>query len=727
MNLSNTRSCPRTSLILRVIEAVTLLAGAVCPTIAAEGRLRRFDPPANAVVVEVGTDIQSVVDKHPPGTAFLIKAGIHRNQMILPKDGMSFYGAMSKDGRLLTTLSGADAFTSFKRSGPLWVIADAKLKGRRKVYEKRRNNPQLKWEGIHYRDDLYIDNLPLRHVGGAGLVLSWTWPGVDRKQPLGSLKDASVEAMIDPKVSQERKQNFFGLFTDEQGSRAGIVSEFFDFTTELSTIPDMAGRSPDIKRIDKDLNFPPNGYVWFGKDLDDRFVDTFASRHTGFLKIAKKGEYTFYLQSDDGSKLWIDGKLVIDNDGLKRFVEPEPLPDGCLRGQGHYAMTEKSHAMQLDVGFHAIRLEFFKNRATDRLTEEERTWYYDYGNGQVYFTDNPEGKTVEVSKTLYAFLGNAKGIKDEFPGKDSTYSSKSVIIRNLKTEKYTDHSIYPGPDWIVEGNEVCYNHSGGIYVLQNHKTGCVIRNNYIHHNGGGGIGIGSTDSVIIESNHISFNNFLHHEVAWSPAGIRNCFGDNCIIRGNVIHDNLAKGIWLDMGCKNTLIEGNTIFRNTCSGITVEISPYNTVRNNTVGDNSRVRIYDKSEIYVQSCGHNKLYGNVVQVSSDGKYGINVDLGDRRQTWDPDLNESYCHENVVTDNVITYLGEPGFSGVTAYFTGWDTNHFDKNTYHFLPGWVRERFRWQKAMSFEDFQKNGQERNGKVVHTVSPIEWTCDVGCK
>ena len=41
-----------------------------------------------------------------------------------------------------------------------------------------------------------------------------------------------------------------------------------------------------------------------------------AMKFDGFLKIARDGEYRFRLTSDDGSKLWIDGKPVVANDGI---------------------------------------------------------------------------------------------------------------------------------------------------------------------------------------------------------------------------------------------------------------------------------------------------------------------------------------------------------------------------------------------------------------------------
>jgi len=44
--------------------------------------------------------------------------------------------------------------------------------------------------------------------------------------------------------------------------------------------------------------------------------DKFAVRFTGEIAIEKNGTYTFYLASDDGSRLLIDGAEVIDNDGI---------------------------------------------------------------------------------------------------------------------------------------------------------------------------------------------------------------------------------------------------------------------------------------------------------------------------------------------------------------------------------------------------------------------------
>ena len=67
----------------------------------------------------------------------------------------------------------------------------------------------------------------------------------------------------------------------------------------------------------------------------------YALRYDGFLNIVKPGEYTFYLHSDDGSRLYLDGGLLIDHGGI------------------HGGET-KEGKIYLDTGLHPIRVTFFQ-------------------------------------------------------------------------------------------------------------------------------------------------------------------------------------------------------------------------------------------------------------------------------------------------------------------------------------------------------------------------------
>jgi hypothetical protein len=51
--------------------------------------------------------------------------------------------------------------------------------------------------------------------------------------------------------------------------------------------------------------------------------DGFAFRFTGEAEVPADANYTFYTDSDDGSKLYIDGQQVVDNDGLHGMGSPQ--------------------------------------------------------------------------------------------------------------------------------------------------------------------------------------------------------------------------------------------------------------------------------------------------------------------------------------------------------------------------------------------------------------------
>lgn len=61
-----------------------------------------------------------------------------------------------------------------------------------------------------------------------------------------------------------------------------------------------------------------------------------AVKFDGFLKIAKEGQYKFWLTSDDGSKLWIDDKLAVNNDGIHA---PSTVTGAVFLGKGMHKLA----------------------------------------------------------------------------------------------------------------------------------------------------------------------------------------------------------------------------------------------------------------------------------------------------------------------------------------------------------------------------------------------------
>jgi hypothetical protein len=78
--------------------------------------------------------------------------------------------------------------------------------------------------------------------------------------------------------------------------------------------------------------------------------DNFGYVFTGFLKVPMDGDYTFSLDSDDGSRLAIDGRVVVEHDGI--------------HGEG----KPKTATVPLKAGRSPIRLDYFQGRLGKGLT-----------------------------------------------------------------------------------------------------------------------------------------------------------------------------------------------------------------------------------------------------------------------------------------------------------------------------------------------------------------------
>ena len=67
-------------------------------------------------------------------------------------------------------------------------------------------------------------------------------------------------------------------------------------------------------------------------------TSNFGMRFDGFIHVPRDGQYSFHLGSDDGSKLYIDGKLVANSDG----VHPHQVRSGGAR------LTSGPHPIRVD-------------------------------------------------------------------------------------------------------------------------------------------------------------------------------------------------------------------------------------------------------------------------------------------------------------------------------------------------------------------------------------------
>ncbi len=154
------------------------------------------------------------------------------------------------------------------------------------------------------------------------LSVSWKTPGGSR----GPVPDASLA--FDPTSMPSLEPPVAA----RDALVSGIQYAYYEWPQNQAmwtTLPNLASLTPTASGTVDSFNLAP-------RLRNDRF----AFRFTGYIDIPEYGYYNFYTSSDDGSRLYIDGKLVVDNDGL-------------------HGLRERPGRIGLERGRHAITVDFF--------------------------------------------------------------------------------------------------------------------------------------------------------------------------------------------------------------------------------------------------------------------------------------------------------------------------------------------------------------------------------
>jgi len=200
--------------------------------------------------------------------------------------------------------------------------------------------------------------------------------------------------------------------------------------------PKYAGILPDFDNIT-------------GNDFKE-LQDNFALVASGYLKIDSTATYTFHIWSDDGSKLFIGDKEVINNDGIH----------GAEYGEVSIAMTK---------GYYPFRLEFFQ------------------GTGGSFLSFNwkkPGDKDFEVIPALNFFH------KNDAQDLLRSYKLPMSDVSKIPGDQYPLEDVHPsfdlyqarpdsfkpkvgGMDFKSDGRLVVstWDAAGSVYILDNVHTG----------------------------------------------------------------------------------------------------------------------------------------------------------------------------------------------------------------------------------------------------------------
>ncbi len=151
--------------------------------------------------------------------------------------------------------------------------------------------------------------------------------------------------------------------------------------------------------------------------------DDYGFLYEGYIQIKQAGKYTFYTKSDDGSKLWINEQLLVDNDGL-------------------HALQERLGAVYLTEGYHPIRVTFFDRKYADGLqVSYEATGIAKQTiPGEVLFTKAPQPEPIaSVSGLHYRYYHGSWHELPDFSGMEAV---KSGTVADFSLEPRTQQDDY---------------------------------------------------------------------------------------------------------------------------------------------------------------------------------------------------------------------------------------------------------------------------------------------
>lgn len=171
--------------------------------------------------------------------------------------------------------------------------------------------------------------------------------GVDSPEKAGfkvleselAARTREIEALRVIAIAEQKKREEAARLAEEaKKMQPGLSAEIFSIEGAVEDYPQIpADRKASFTRIDKQINIESTEDPLTGTNLNTNLY----VRWNGVIRIPKDGKYTFYTESDDGSRLLIDGGQVVDNGGS-------------------HGMDEKTGDITLTAGDHPIRIELFQ-------------------------------------------------------------------------------------------------------------------------------------------------------------------------------------------------------------------------------------------------------------------------------------------------------------------------------------------------------------------------------
>ena len=147
----------------------------------------------------------------------------------------------------------------------------------------------------------------------------------------------------------------------KQGLTNGLLGKYY--TWRGDTPPDKFNdENLVLTRVDEEINF-----VWWDSPAENVPHEYFGVEWSGLLRVPVEGRYRFYVVSDDGSRLWIDGELIVD-----AWKDQAPT-------------VYHSDLLEMSAGYHKVLMRFY-NRHTFAVVQ--LGWIRPDGVSEIVPSDN---------------------------------------------------------------------------------------------------------------------------------------------------------------------------------------------------------------------------------------------------------------------------------------------------------------------------------------------------
>jgi colicin import membrane protein len=200
-------------------------------------------------------------------------------------------------------------------------------------------------------------------------------------------------------------------------TKRGFQGSFWSGVTGVRNVGDAIYKieklPPTKKETIDTIDYKSTPGYWIG--LDDRFQNAFVARFRGHINVPTNGTYTFFCIADDGANVYINGKEVVKNDGLKAQDEEREgkvdLPSGLADVVVDYFCEQGSCGLRVDwEGPGMMRTKLSDKYVHSPKDEEDMEVSEQLMQGELESEEASETEIAQLSEEDDVELGSSDNI-----------------------------------------------------------------------------------------------------------------------------------------------------------------------------------------------------------------------------------------------------------------------------------------------------------------------------